>query len=196
MLSASNSPLFVSMAAALIAVSGAGSAIARFSETKAATGSEFFGVVTRVIDGDTVEVNVRSADNKRIKVRLTDIDAPEKRHGSNRPGQPYGQTARRYLSSLALDKQVRLQCYGQSSYDRDDSCRMFVGDVDASRELVRAGLAWVEKNPRYVRDKTMHDAQREAQAASVGMWNSKEQPIAPWHWRIACWKHKECESSE
>lgn len=173
-------------------------AVARESARDRATEtSTWRGLVTRVIDGDTIKViALTAAPQKPVKLRLTDIDAPETRHGRDRPGQPFGQAARRYLSDLTLNKNVSLECYGQATYDREDVCRVRVDGVDAGRELVKAGLAWVENNPRYVRDKSMHEVQKEAQTLQLGLWRSKEKPIEPWVWRRVCWKDKQCEQGE
>jgi endonuclease YncB( thermonuclease family) len=52
-----------------------------------AAGESFIGKVVNVSDGDTVTV---PDENKRIRVRINGIDAPEKgRKGV--PGQPYGE---------------------------------------------------------------------------------------------------------
>ena len=53
-------------------------------------------LVERVIDGDTIEV---LADQRRLTVRLSGIDAPER-------GQPGGAAASRFLQELALARSV------------------------------------------------------------------------------------------
>ncbi len=52
--------------------------------------------VKHVSDGDSV--TVISANGTRPRMRLLGIDAPEIAHGS-KPGQPYGEEARDYLSA-------------------------------------------------------------------------------------------------
>jgi hypothetical protein len=47
------------------------------------------GKVVRVLDGDTIEVLV---DKEPIRIRLADIDCPEK-------GQPFGNAAKKYVLS-------------------------------------------------------------------------------------------------
>ena len=49
--------------------------------------------VTRILDGDTLEVK---DDGELIRIRLVDIDAPEK-------SQPFGQRAKQKLSELVKD---------------------------------------------------------------------------------------------
>lgn len=72
------------------------------------------GKVIYVDDGDTV-VLLRS-DNSRMKIRLSDIDAPESMHGQKRPGQPLSQKATDYLKSLVHGKIVNAHCYEFDRY--------------------------------------------------------------------------------
>src|SRR5690606_14533461 len=60
--------------------------------------ADFQGKVTRVVDGDTIDVLVNSGT---IRVRLADIDAPEN-------GQAFGQRARQHLSELLFRRKVRV----------------------------------------------------------------------------------------
>ena len=52
------------------------------------------GKVVRVLDGDTIEVLV---DKEPIRIRLADIDCPEK-------NQPFGQAAKKYVLDVAAHK--------------------------------------------------------------------------------------------
>ena len=59
---------------------------------------QLFGKVISVADGDTITVLV---DRTQIKVRLAEIDAPEKR-------QPFGTRAKQAMSELVFGKTVGL----------------------------------------------------------------------------------------
>lgn len=61
-------------------------------------------VVTRVVDGDTIEAGGRD-------VRLQGIDAPE-------TSQPYGSEATASLKGLILNRRARLEVKGTDPYDR------------------------------------------------------------------------------
>ncbi len=160
------------------------------SDAKTPT-SEFRGVVMAVNDGDTIAV-LHPVDGY-TKVRLTDIDAPEIGHGASRPGQPFGQASKRALTHLVLAKTASFQCYDGDVYDRL-VCRVRVGQVDAGEELTKQGLAWANKsNPRYVRDKQIHQVEGVARQAGNGLW-SDPKSVAPWVWRKECWKGQVCPS--
>lgn len=151
--------------------------------------TDFAALVTAVEDGDTITVLHPTAGH--TKIRLTDIDAPETRHGRSSPGQPYGRAARAMLSSLVLNKVANISCYAGKTYGRD-VCRIRVGGTDAGLHLVRAGLAWAySANKRYVRDTSVYVAENEARAARRGLWRD-ETAIPPWVWRKDCWEAKIC----
>jgi len=66
------------------------------------TAYDSYGLVAKIIDGDTVDLK----DGRRI--RLLGINTPEVAH-HGRPGEPLGEQAKQYLSELAGDKRVRLR---------------------------------------------------------------------------------------
>jgi micrococcal nuclease len=66
------------------------------------------GRVTKVIDGDTIDVQL---DSGPIRVRFHGIDAPEK-------AQPHGMEATAALSTWILNKEVRLEPFEQDRYER------------------------------------------------------------------------------
>ena len=57
---------------------------------------DYMGLVTRVIDGDSIEVKQKNTINK---IRLSYIDAPEIR-------QSYGEKSKAYLKKILLNKKV------------------------------------------------------------------------------------------
>jgi endonuclease YncB( thermonuclease family) len=146
------------------------------------------GKVIQVSDGDTL--TLRTDQNHRI--RLASIDAPEKSGGSKRPGQPYSEASRQFLSDRVAGKTVTLICYEKDRYDRH-ICDVpdEVGTVNQS--LVAAGLAWANQQARgrYLRDKRLIGIEAEARAQKLGLW-AEPKPIAPWVWRFECWNKGKC----
>ncbi len=124
--------------------------------------------VTRVIDGDTIEVLV---DGESYRVRYIGIDAPET--GS-------GYTAFEWLSteatlineSLVGGRTVHLET-DVSDTDRYDRLLRYVwvGDTLVNEVLVRLGYARSVAYPPDTRYQDILDeAQSEARAAGVGIW--------------------------
>lgn len=114
-------------------------------------------------------------DGEELKVRLSAIDAPERR-------QPFGARSRQALAALCFKTEARIIERDRDRYGRavaDVECR----GEDVGQHQVRTGMAWV-----YERYAAGYDAlpelQRGAQAAGRGLWSDAE-PVAPWVWRAA-----------
>jgi endonuclease YncB( thermonuclease family) len=135
----------------------------------------FSGTVIKVIDGDTIIL--KSADRKTaprpfLKIRLADIDAPEK-------DQAFGDESGRALAGLVLRKQVRVVTVATDDYGRKVG-RVSLGNLDVNRYMVQRGLAWVYT--RYRRDLELVVLQQEARRDRRGVW-SQAKPVPPWVWR-------------
>lgn len=121
------------------------------------TAGELVGRVVKIQDGDTLTVLL---SRQQIKVRLTDIDAPERK-------QPFGTRSRQSLADLCHGKDARIDDKGKDRYGRTLG-RVYCASVDANAEQVRRGMAWV-----YVRyapkDSPLYAVQAQAQLARLGL---------------------------
>ncbi|HBV0203642.1 thermonuclease family protein [Escherichia coli] len=131
---------------------------------------EIQGKVIRVLDGDTIEV---LQDKKPVRIRLANIDAPEKK-------QAFGRWSANQLKALLAGQSVTV------SYTQTDRYGRIIGHVfttngtDASRFMVQSGAAWVYE--RYNVDESLPALQREAQEQKRGLW-ADANPVPPWEWR-------------
>ena len=126
--------------------------------------------VVSVHDGDTLTVLI---ERKQVKVRLTDIDAPEL-------GQPFGRNSKQSLSDLCFGKLATLDVRGQDRYKRA-LAQVTCDGRDANAEQVRRGYAWTYT--RYAPARSpLYAMQSEARAAHRGLW-AERSPVAPWEWR-------------
>lgn len=128
------------------------------------------GEVVSILDGDTV--HVKTGPSSVVTVRLDGIDAPEK-------GQAFSNVAEDRLGELVFKKVVRVEATSKDRYQRTLGT-LYVGNKDASRILVREGLAWHYK--KYSKDEALANLELVAKHEKVGLW-SEESPIAPWDWR-------------
>lgn len=132
--------------------------------------ADFTGNVVGVADGDTI--TVLDAQKIQHKVRLAEIDAPEK-------AQAFGSKSKQALSVLVFGKQVSVVEQGQDKYKRTIG-RIYLGDADVNAEQVKQGMAWVYR--KYSKDKTLLPFEAEAKAQRLGLW-ADTNPTPPWEWR-------------
>ncbi len=127
------------------------------------------GRVVGVSDGDTLTLLV---DRKQYKIRLAQIDAPEK-------NQPFGQRSRQSLAELAYGRTVDAEVATEDKYGRLVAIIRIDGQ-NANQEQVRRGMAWVYVH--YAHSADMLVSERQARDAQRGLW-SQANPVAPWDWR-------------
>ncbi|HZW12151.1 MAG TPA: thermonuclease family protein [Noviherbaspirillum sp.] len=111
-------------------------------------------------------------DRQPLKVRLANIDAPEK-------SQPFGQRSKQSLSDLCFKKDATYQVQNADRYGRTVAI-VTCGGVQVNRAQVERGMAWVY--PKYNRDAFLPDLQVKAEAARRGLWVDKS-PTPPWDFR-------------
>jgi endonuclease YncB( thermonuclease family) len=146
-------------------------------------GEVIFTAVSRVIDGDTIEI---LKDDEFVKVRLHGIDAPER-------SQKYGKEATdKVIELLHPVNMVTVNILDKDRYGRfiatvhtndEDMTRVdSYGGVrgDVGLILVDQGLAWHYK--KYSESEELEAAENYARSKKLGLW-SEENPIPPWEYR-------------
>ena len=127
------------------------------------------GIVTKVYDGDTLTLQ---NNNGIYKIRLSGIDAPERR-------QDYGNVSRNHLYNMVRNKFVYAEVHDKDRYGRYVA-KIIVDNTDVNAQMLKAGLAWhykqYDKNPEYAR------LEQEAKQNRRGLWMEKN-PIPPWIYR-------------
>ena len=134
-------------------------------------------LVTRVIDGDTIEVNIAGTI---YKVRYIGIDTPEL--DDKRPEfGALAQEATRYNRQLVAGKTVRLEKDVSETDKYERLLRyVYIGDIFVNAELVRQGLAWVkvyEPDTKY--QDYLEEMEAEAMQGKIGLWASPPPPPPP-----------------
>lgn len=137
--------------------------------------SEEIFLVTRVIDGDTIELE------NGEKVRYIGIDTPETVDPS-RPVGCFGKEASNKNKELVENKRVRLE---RDVSDKDRYGRLlryvYVGDLFVNLELVKQGYATSYTYPPDVEYQDQFvAAQKEARDAERGLWGAcQEETTTP-----------------
>jgi endonuclease YncB( thermonuclease family) len=134
------------------------------------------GRVVGVADGDTI--TVLDADKVQHKIRLSGIDAPEKK-------QAFGNRSKESLSALAFDKTVNVETEKRDRYGRQIG-KVLVDGRDVNLVQVERGMAWFYR--QYQRDQAPNDrrlyeaAEDAARADKRGLWRD-DGPVPPWEFR-------------
>ncbi len=127
-----------------------------------------YGKVTKVVDGDTIEVLL--ADGEREVVRYIGIDTPEY-------GESFYNEARRKNIDLVGGKTVRLLVCAAEPRDKYGRILawVFIDTVEVEAVLLREGLARTLMIPPCGLNKEKEYLQyyNEALAAGAGMWRKK-----------------------
>ena len=132
--------------------------------------ADFTGPVTRVLDGDTIEV---SRNHHNVRIRLNGIDTPEK-------GQAYGHKATEFVVLQAFGKEVTVQTFGLDKYGRTIGDVYLPDGTILNKGLVTAGLAWWYC--KYSADQTLAQLEIEAREGKLGLWQDPK-PVPPWVFR-------------
>lgn len=134
------------------------------------------GRVVGVSDGDTI--TVLDGNRREHRIRLTGIDAPEKK-------QAHGQQSKQSLSRMVYGKQVAVDWEKRDRYGRILG-RVNGASGDVNLAQIRAGMAWHYK--RYAKDQQQSErdaydvAEKSARNAGKGLWSDSD-PTPPWDWR-------------
>jgi endonuclease YncB( thermonuclease family) len=135
-----------------------------------AAANSFSGRVIGVMDGDTILV--LTSGYEQMKVRLAEIDAPEK-------AQPFGERSKQALSALCFKKLAYVEVVDIDRYKRAVG-KVSCEGIDVNRSQVESGMAWVYR--RYAKDSSLLAVEGMAKAGRRGLW-ADANPTPPWEWR-------------
>lgn len=129
------------------------------------------GTVVKIVDGDTVHV---SYDGEIIKIRLSGIDAPEKK-------QEFGPESKEILRSIIPEgSKIFFQLEGKlDRYGRTLSHIYLSNDSESksvSLQMLEKGAAW--HYATYNNEIDLQEAERKAKESRIGLW-AKDNPENP-----------------
>ena len=132
------------------------------------------GKVIHVQDGDSI--TVLDETHTQHKIRLTGIDAPERR-------QAFGNVSKESLAEQVAGQSVAVEWDKVDRYGRKVG-KVLLAGMDSNLVQIKRGLAWHYK--KYEREQSLADRQSyavaEAKAAKLGLWTDAD-PMPPWRFR-------------
>lgn len=134
-------------------------------------------VVTRVNDGDSIEVDLAAGPGR---VRFAAIDTPEY-------DQPYGSQSSAALKALLpVGSKIELDIITQDAFRRMVAMVWLEKDgerINVNETMLRQGHAWAYR--RYMKEAKYCDLEAEARDEKLGLW---AQPVSQWvyppEWRF------------
>ena len=118
--------------------------------------------VKYISDGDTITVT-NNKTNKKVKVRLFGIDAPEKT-------QEYGLESKEYLVSLIKDKVIIIKGKTYDKYGRLLGT-IYIDGINVNEMMVQTGNAWWYESFDSKNSK-VRDLQIKAKEGKLGLWKN------------------------
>jgi endonuclease YncB( thermonuclease family) len=135
--------------------------------------NEWQGVITDVIDGDTVLIY---REPHQFSLRLAGIDAPELT-------QECGAESKAYLTKLSKKQAVNVSEVGKKVEGRVVGVVRLMDGTVINLRMVQEGYAWWRPNAE-VDNLVLSRAERSAVSSKVGIWSFPWEHISPWRFRL------------
>jgi micrococcal nuclease len=138
-------------------------------------------LVTNVVDGDTIDINIPDGDENYTRIRLWGVDTPEV-YGQNAP-MYYGEQASDFVENILKDEKVTVYL------DKDNNTRGYYGRLLAyvqledgrflNEILLKEGYAYAD--PRFQHSYSRKYQQLESAAKSLekGLWKNVQPEDMP-----------------
>jgi micrococcal nuclease len=141
--------------------------------------------VARVIDGDTLDLDVPDGPKSTTRVRLWGVDTPETKH-PRKGVQHFGPEAEAFTRNRCLGRTVTVQLVRGRTRDRYKRLLAYVILPDGTmlnRKLVELGYGYAD--PRYDHPylAQFRQLQQEARSAGRGLWEAARPQDLPYYLR-------------
>lgn len=146
--------------------------------------------VTRVVDGDTLDVDLPDGNRPTTLIRLRGIDAPDIAHATDETDAFYGPEAKNFLRKQVEGRRVTLRLDpNRPARDKHDRLLAYVhleGELRSVNErLIEAGCAYADGRVNHVFMLQISQSEQAAQRAKSGLWAEvKPDQLPKWKQRM------------
>lgn len=129
-------------------------------------------IINRVVDGDTVNVQLPNGESESVRLLL--IDTPESVH-PNKPVQPFGEEASAYAKEILKEGDTVTLEIGNPERDKYDRLLgyIWIDDVNFNQLMIEEGFARIayvyEPNTKYLDE--FERAEKKAEAEGKNIWS-------------------------
>lgn len=141
--------------------------------------------VVKVIDGDTLDINIRDRKYNTTRIRLWGVDTPETVKPDT-PPQHFGPEASAFVKKLCAGKTVTLKLEPHFTRDKYKRLLAYVVLDDGrmlNRVLVEQGYAYADPRYKHSLKAEFLSLQKQAKAARVGLWKNVSNADLPHYYR-------------
>lgn len=145
---------------------------------------------TRVVDGDTLDVDLLDGNRPTTQVRLRGIDAPDIAQGPDESDAFYGPQAADFLRKQVEGRRITLRLDpNRPARDRFDRLLAYVhleGElISVNERLIEAGCAYADGRRDHVFTLQFSQREQAAQRAKSGLWAEVQLDQLPkWKQRV------------
>ncbi len=142
--------------------------------------------VVRVVDGDTLDVNIPDGRNAHTRIRLWGVDTPET-HRPHTPVQHFGPEASDFTERLAMGREVTLRLEpvrktrDNAEYNRLLAYVILPDGRMLNRLLVAQGYGYADPRYQHTFMDDFLDLQDQAHAARRGLWANPNPDHLPYY---------------
>lgn len=147
-------------------------------------------IVTRVVNGDTLEVDLPDGKSATTRVRLRGIYAPDIAHATDETDAFYGPQATEFLRKQVEGRRVTLRLDpNRPARDKLDRLLAYVhleGElISVNERLIEAGCAYADGRANHVFMLQFSQSEQAAQRAKSGLWAEvKPDQLPKWKQRM------------
>lgn len=144
--------------------------------------------VIKVVDGDTMDLDVADTDDAKTRVRLWGVDTPEVAHGGE-PEMHFGPEARDFARQLLDGRSVHVVLNPDDTRDKYGRLLAYLflekGGEMFNEKLLEEGFAYADwRFPHPYKDE-FEAAERRAERGRVGLWKEIRPDQKPaWRQRL------------
>lgn len=144
--------------------------------------------VTRVVDGDTLDIDIPDGSHATTRIRLWGVDTPEVAHSGD-PDMYFGPEAKAFAERTLTGRDVYIVLSPTRTRDKFGRLLAYVylerGGSMFNELLIEDGYAYADTRFRHAFDKTFKNDEKRARVARAGLWaDVRPDQMPPWRQRM------------
>lgn len=141
--------------------------------------------VVKIIDGDTLDVDIPDGRSDHTRIRLWGVDTPETVK-PNTPVEHFGPEASRFTRLMAMGRTVTLKLHRPKIRDRYKRLLAYLILPDGRNlceEIIATGHGYADPRFDHSLKRRFKQAQNEAKQARRGLWKNVTDANLPYYYR-------------